>query len=308
LIEASTGGHLWAERYDGDLNDIFGLQDEITFRVAAAILPTLETIERDRAARKPTETLGAWENYHRGLFHLYKLKRPENEAARQFFQRAVEAETGFALAHSALALTFFWEGWIFNVETRPAMVPVGVEHARKSIELDAREATGHLALAFGLTMLGYTDDAFQSVESALSLNPNYAWAHGMRGATGAFSGRWPEALASIATAFRLSPFDPMNWAWLHWQSRSQYLSGDYAAALTTGKALCQLRPDIRFGYGAAICALGQLGNIDEAQSIISDALARFGEPFRHAVRARVPELRPQDFQHLIEGYDKAGLK
>jgi hypothetical protein len=96
LIEAETGGHLWAERYDRDLTDIFAVQDEITASVSAAILPTMERSERERAARKPPENLDAWECYHRGMWHLATIDATEIEKAQSFFRRAIELYPQFA--------------------------------------------------------------------------------------------------------------------------------------------------------------------------------------------------------------------
>ncbi|HEY8874270.1 MAG TPA: adenylate/guanylate cyclase domain-containing protein, partial [Stellaceae bacterium] len=103
LIEAASGGHLWAERYDRDLTDIFAVQDEITASVSAAILPTMDRSERERAARKPPESLDAWESYHRGLWHYSKIEPEENTRAITFFERAIELDPDFAAAYAAMS-------------------------------------------------------------------------------------------------------------------------------------------------------------------------------------------------------------
>src|SRR5713226_1058016 len=103
LIEAATGGHLWAERYDRDLTDIFAVQDEITASVSAASLPTMERSERERASRKPPDSLDAWECYHRGLWHFSKVEAAESARAIGFFERAIELDRDFAAAHAALS-------------------------------------------------------------------------------------------------------------------------------------------------------------------------------------------------------------
>jgi len=102
LVEATTGRHLWAERYDRDVADIFSMQDEITASVAAAIQPALERSERERVARKPPESLDAWECYHRGMWHFANVEAAENEKARTFFRRAIELDARFAAAQAAL--------------------------------------------------------------------------------------------------------------------------------------------------------------------------------------------------------------
>src|SRR4029077_8663012 len=114
LIEATTGGHVWAERYDRELADIFAVQDEITTSVSAAILPALERSERERVVRKPVESLDAWESYHRGMWHVSHVEAAENARARGFFQRAIELDAELARAVAALALTYLNEITLFR--------------------------------------------------------------------------------------------------------------------------------------------------------------------------------------------------
>jgi len=106
LIEAESGSHLWAERYDHTLTDIFAVQDEITANVCASILPRMERAERERVARRSPDDLDAWEAYHRGTWHYCKLELPQTERARAFFMRAVEIDSAFADAHAGIAMTF----------------------------------------------------------------------------------------------------------------------------------------------------------------------------------------------------------
>jgi adenylate cyclase len=106
LIDATTGNHIWAERYDRELDDIFALQDEITETIVAAVEPELGSVERERARRKPPESLDAWDLYQRGLWHLFDdVKRDSLAEAKQLFQRACELDPGFAAAHAELAYT-----------------------------------------------------------------------------------------------------------------------------------------------------------------------------------------------------------
>jgi adenylate cyclase len=137
LIEAATGGHLWAERYDRDLTDIFAVQDEITASVSAAILPTMERSERERAARKPPDGLNAWEYYHRGLWHFAKMEAAENDRARDCFGRAIGIDPGFAAAYAAISMTYITEVTQFRSSAmRPEIMPHAIEHARRSIAID----------------------------------------------------------------------------------------------------------------------------------------------------------------------------
>src|SRR5262249_14897911 len=160
LIEAATSGHLWAEHYDRDLTDIFAVQDEITTSVSTAILPRMERSERERAARKPPDSLDAWECYHRGLWHFSKLEAAEIDRARKFFERAVVLDRNFATAEGILALTYAIEAAVLRpISEKAAVVPHAVEHARRSVALDPTESVGHGALAHALHMLGRHNEA-----------------------------------------------------------------------------------------------------------------------------------------------------
>jgi adenylate cyclase len=147
LVEAATNGHLWAERYDRDLADIFAVQDEITSSVSAAIQPALERSERERAVRKPPDSLDAWESYYRGMWHLAKVDATENEKARSFFRRAIELDPQFAPAAAALALTYLNEITLFRPDRRAVNLPLALELAVHAVTIDATDAAGHAALA-----------------------------------------------------------------------------------------------------------------------------------------------------------------
>src|SRR5262249_11371453 len=133
LIEAATGGHVWAERYDRDIADIFAVQDEITDNVSRAIHPALERSERERAARKPVESLDAWESYHRGMWHLSRVAASENERARSFFERSIELDPQFARAAAALAVTYLNEITLYRPHLRTTNLPQALNHAAHAV-------------------------------------------------------------------------------------------------------------------------------------------------------------------------------
>ncbi len=311
LIEAATGGHLWAERYDRDLSDIFAVQDEITASVSAAILPTMERSERERAARKPPDSLDAWECYHRGLWHFSKVEAGENALAIGFFERAIELDPGFASAHAALSLALWAQASIFQPQAeRKIHLPRSAEHARRAIALDASDALGHSGLSRVLTMTGRHEEAIAEADLAVSLDPNSALAHACQGGARAFGGRPREAIEPLQTAMRLSPFDPSMPVILHWLGRAYYYMGDYPTAVTTARQLCRSYPDLQPAHRTLIAGLGQTGQSDEAQRIMAEALERFGPDLRTLMAPLGPapmEDRAEDREHLLEGYRKAGV-
>jgi adenylate cyclase len=310
LIEAATGGHLWAERYDRDLADIFSVQDEITKSVSEAIQPALERSERERAARKPRDSLDAWESYHRGMWHFANVEASENEKARSFFRRAIELDPRFAPAEAALALTFLNEITLFRPDLRVVNLPCALDHAGRAINIDVTDATAHAALARALWMSGRHAESLAEADLAVSSDPNSAVAHGARGGAHLRAGRPRDAIEPLQTAMRLSPFDPLIPFWLHFMARAYYCAEDYAASIAAARPLRNSVPNFRQIYNTLIAALEQTGEIDEARVVMTEALDRFGEGFRRYMSLplnELRELRPEDREHLIDGFRKAGL-
>jgi adenylate cyclase len=311
LIEAATGGHLWAERYDRDLTDIFAVQDEITASVSAAILPTMDRSERERAARKPPETLDAWESYHRGLWHFAKFEAVENALALSFFERAIQLDSGFAVAHAAIAVACLNEAALFRPrDGRQNSILRANEHARRSVALDPTEAIGHAALGFALMLLGRHDEAMTETDLAVSLDQNSVWAHGYQGGARTFGGRPREAIEPLKMAIRLSPQDPLMPFWQHFLGRAYYWMGDHQAAVATAQQVCRSYPNVQSAYRTLLAGLGQTGQREEAQRLLAEALDRFGDDFRvrmNSAQPRPAENRAEDHEHLNEGYRKAGV-
>ena len=311
LVEAATGGHLWAERYDRHLADIFAVQDEITASVSAAIQPALDRSERERAARKPPESLDAWECYHRGMWHFANAEAWEFEKARSFFRRAIELDPRFAPAHALLAQTYLVEGVHFRPDLRPENVPRALDYARHAVAFDPTDATAHAALARALVVSGRHAESSFEADLAVSINSNSAQAFGAQGFARGWGGRPREAIEPLRTAMRLSPFDPLMSSWQNSMAHAYYWAEDYEAAIAIARQLRHSSPSFRSTYRPLMAAFGQMGQIAEARAVMAEALGRFGEDFRHRMSPLPPseigELRPEDHERLIEGFRKAGL-
>jgi adenylate cyclase len=311
LIDAVSGGHVWAERYDRELADIFAVQDEITASVSAAIQPALERSERERVVRKPGDSLDAWESYHRGMWHFSKVDAAENEAARRFFQRALELDPQFARAAAALSLTYLHEITLYSrPHLRESNLPLALEHATRAVAIDPTDASGHAALARALWISGRHAESLAKADIAVGLDPNSAAAHGALGGARLWGGLPEQAIQPLQTAMRLSPFDPLTPLWLHFTARARYWSGEYDAAVSVATQLRRSFPGFRQPYNTLIAALGQVGRIEEAHAVLADGTARFGATFRSLMSLpldQLRELRPEDREHLIEGFRKAGI-
>jgi adenylate cyclase len=310
LIEAGTGGHVWAERYDRELADIFVVQDEITAKVSAAIQPALERSERERAVRKPVDSLDAWESYHRGMWHFSRVEGQEIDKARGFFQRSIQLDPQLARAVAALALTYLNEITLFHPQLRGVNLPLAIEHSTNAVSIDATDAAGHAALARALWMSGRHAESLAKAEIAVSLDPNSAAAHGALGGARLWGGFPGEAIEPLRTAIRLSPFDPLIPFWLHFTARARYWNREYEAAIAVASQLREAFPGFRQPYNTLIAALGQVGRIDRAHAVMAEGLTRFGDAFRFHMAlplSDLRELRSGDREHLIEGFRKAGL-
>jgi adenylate cyclase len=307
LIEAATGAHMWAERYDRDLADIFAVQDEITGSVAAAIEPTLAQAEQQRASRKLPDRLDAWEAYHRGLWHLLKHEPGENDQARLFFQRAIDLDRGFAPGYYGLSMTHIWEAAVFArrplVDSLNAARPL----AQRAVSLDDADSMAHFVMGNVLFFSGDSTGARHELDRAISINPNNAWAIGISGSLFGNNGHLKEALEAISKAMRASPHDPLMWVWMLYVTNSNYFSRNYQAALDAADRLIRFRPDMPQAYRWRAAALGQLGRKDEAKIALEQAIAISPTNFHRHVRDRPPWFRPVDHDLVLEGLRKAGF-
>jgi adenylate cyclase len=307
LIEAATGAHLWAERYDRDLADIFAVQDEITESVTVAIGPALAAAERQRAIRKPPDSLDAWEAYHRGLWHFIKQEPTENQHAKPFFQRAIDLDPNFAGGYYGLGLAHLWDGWLYLLRPLPECRDLARPLAQRAVALDDADATAHYAL-YGVFMLSGDLEGFRTeVERALALDPNHAWALAGLGAYHAYQGQLPEAMTALNKAMRTSPHDPLMWANMMWIMVAQYFSGEDEATFQSAERLIRFRPDKPVAYRYRAAALGQLGRVEEAKRALQESIGLLPGEYSFFVQSRPPWIPPRQHARLIEGLRKAGL-
>jgi adenylate cyclase len=306
LIEAETGNHVWAERYDRDLSDIFAVQDEITDAVTIAVAPAIADAERYRAMRKPPENLDAWAAYQRGLWHLSKANPDDDALAATLFQQSIDLDPSFAGGYSALALVQLQSAAIYQKYDLQEAQPSAEALARRAVVLDAGNAESRSCLGWALQARGDLEGALAEIEQALTISPNLAAAHGHRGATLIFSGRPSEGLAAIETCIRLDPRDPFLSIRLLHIACGHYFAREYEAVIEAAKRLLRSYPDFSMIYRWPAAALGQLGRAGEAKEILEKAISLAPAAFDMYVHKRVPWFRPEDHAHLIEGLRKAG--
>src|SRR6266581_1304476 len=298
LIDAVTGAHLWAERYDRDLSNIFALQDEIAASVAGVIEPALAAAEQQRVLRKPPERLDAWEAYQRGLWHFNKFGPEENQTAQTFFRRSIELDPNFAPGHYGLALALQWDIWHYSTRPFSEVQGAPLTEARIAVSLDDKDAMAHAVLAHMTMWGGEWEAAIAEARTAFALNPNSAFVLSMLGCVLGFGGHREEALNRLQQAMRASPHDPLIWLWTLWTGGIQFNSRKFDAAVESLRQVVRLRPGYNQSKVLIAASLAHLGRIDEARELLEGARAQIVDP-RFSQRA--PWLRPEDYALRVEG-------
>jgi TolB-like protein/class 3 adenylate cyclase/Tfp pilus assembly protein PilF len=308
LIEAGTSNHVWAERYDRDLADIFAVQDELTEALTTALAPAIADAELRRAMRKPPGSLDAWAAYQRGLWHLSKATADDDATAEKFFKQAIDLDPTFSGGYGALALYQLQTAALYQKLDLSTAQRSAEALARRAVALDGADAEARSCLGWALQARGEADGALAEIERALSMSPNLAIAHGHRGATLIFAGRPKEGLTALETCIRLDPRDPYLAVRLLHIACGLYFCSEYEASIEASKRLIRSYPDFPMIYRWSAAALGQLGRPAEAKEALEKAVSRTPAAFDMYVRNRAPWFRPEDHAHLVEGLRKAGWK
>jgi adenylate cyclase len=306
LIDAETGNHIWAERFDRALEDVFAVQDEITTAVVTAIVPAVADAELQRLLRKPPESLGAWEAYQRGLWHVSKASVGDHEMARHFFQRAIDLDPMLACGHAALAQSIMMQNVSYGTLPLSEVAKHAIERARVAVEIDPNDADAQAIMAFALWTSGDFREAWQRAEIALANNPNSPQANGIRGALLIFGGRPREGRDAVLATLRLNPHDRRA---VHLRSQiaiSHYFERDYNSACEAARHAIARHPEHPLAYRWLAASLGQLGRAEGASDALRTALAMSSQTFELQVRSCPPWFRPEDHEHMLDGLRKAG--
>jgi adenylate cyclase len=306
LVEAESGKHVWAERYDRDLADIFALQDEITEAVTIAVAPAIADAELHRALRKPPGSLDAWAAYQRGLWHLGTANEDDNALAEKLFQRSIDLDHNFAGGYSGLAAALMIGSSGFQTGSLSDAQSSAESLARRAVALDVADADARSCLSWALWRRGDHAGALAEAERALAMTPNLAGAHGWRGSALIFSGRMDEGLACLRTSVRLDPRDPLLALRLNHVALGLYLSREYEAAIEAAEQGIRSNPHFPPTYRWLAAALGQLNRIEAAKVALEKAIAIAPASFDMHIRKRPPWFRPEDHAHIVEGLRKAG--
>jgi TolB-like protein len=308
LIDATTGGHLWADRFEGTLGDIFELQDQITEDVVGAIAPQLERAEIERAKRKPTENLGAYDFYLRGMANLHQGTREAVNEALPLFYKAIELDPDFASAYGMAAWCYFWRKLNDWMTDRSKEIAEGTRLARRAVELGRDDA---VALARSGTALhhfvGDLDGSIALLDRALVLNPNLASAWFLGGFLRVWAGESDSAIEHFARAMRLNPLDPEMYRMQAGMALAHLFAGRFDAASSWAEKAYRDLPSFLMAVGIIAASHALAGRSDEAERAMVH-LRRLDPTLRISrLTDWLPFHRPEHLTLFADGLRKAGL-
>jgi tetratricopeptide (TPR) repeat protein len=258
--------------------------------------------------RKPPHGLGAWDAYQRGLWHRSRIDSTENQTAREYFHRAIEADPTFAPPYHALAQTYFDDALLYFTRTFAAAADMAEPSANKALTLDPNDADAYSVMALVAAARGDLGTELAMAEQAISRNPNCATAYRIKGGCEiSYPASRAQGCQTHLRALRLNPHDPRNcWSW-NSLAMGRYLLEDYHGAVDAATQAFRVGPRSIPAYRWLIAALGRLGRTDEARDFIRQAEAAVAPvPFDDYAQRRFPWLREEDRRDMLHGLHMAG--
>jgi TolB-like protein len=307
LNDVSTGSHLWAERYDRDIADVFAVQDEITEAIVAAIEPHLYAAESFRAQHKPPGSLDAWDLVMRALSHYWRVTRQDNTVAQALLEKAIEIDPQYGKALGLLATSRIFGahmGWA----NMASVLADAMREAHAAVEADSEDAWAHLGLGYSYLFARRFDDAIAEFELALRLNPNFALSQAFYAVTLCYAGRYQEGDAAIRRALRLSPRDPLAGIYSGVGAYIQFAARRYDEAIQFARESLRQRSDFVGAHRVLTAAAGMSGD-RELAVIALQGLQQVQPNISLAWIAReLPMKQAEDREHYLEGLRRAGLQ
>jgi len=307
LIEAETGNHLWAERYDRDFADVFSIQDELTQSVVGAIEPEILQREGRRVTHKSADNLDAFDLVMRGQWHFYQFGVGEHQVGEALLRRAIALDPKLARGHMMLARLLFgrahW-GWA----ERPAQdMEESYQSGLRAIALDDRDPYSHYILSLASVPTGHHRQALAEAQRAVDMSPNFALGYFALGVARIHVGLFEEAIDPLLRCQRLSPNDPLTFEFVNKIALANYHLGNYEEALHHAQ-LGVARRGVFGGFLTVIACLGQLGRADEAQPSIAEFKALNLPNPAAQLSITAPYADPAHRAHFVEGLAKAGYQ
>ncbi len=307
LVDGRSDTHVWAERFDRNLDDIFLVQDEITNAIVTAVAPRTLSAEVKRAQAKTVEDLSARERVMRARWHINKLTTADNEMAHLLLDEAIAASPDLAEAYTTRAECLLND--ILHIWRSDTDVAIGeaLDAARRGVSLDPEDANGLAVLGSILLFARQFEDAREYLERALRLNPNLANAYGLMAAWYGVCGDYEKSCEAADKALQISPLDSSRPLWLAGRGIAAYIHGDYEHVIETAQRLLRDHPGFASALRQLAASFAMLGRRDEAKAATTKLLERMPGLTVSKVRHIVPVRDSDAHERWLEGLRRAGL-
>jgi TolB-like protein len=306
LNDVATGSHVWAERYDRGLADVFAVQDEITEAIVAAIEPQLYAAENFRAQRKAPDSMDAWDLVMRALSHYWRVTRQDNVVAQALLEKAISIDPHYGQALGVLATSYIFTAHMGWADLEPA-AKSAERSALAAIQADSEDPWAHNALGHVYLFTRRFDDSLAEFELALRLNPNFSLAQGFYGLALAYCGRWQDADLAARRALRLSPRDPFAAVYSGIVAYARFLGGHYDEAMQFAREGIRQRGDFVGAHRVLTAAAGMAGQPDAARAALTELRRAQPNISLAWIADHMPIRLDADRERYLEGFRRAGL-
>jgi TolB-like protein/cytochrome c-type biogenesis protein CcmH/NrfG len=306
LNNVATGSHVWAERYDRGLGDVFAVQDEITEAIVAAMEPQLYAAENFRAQRKPPDSMDAWDLVMRALSHYWRVTRQDNVVAQALLEKAVAIDPAYGQALGLLAACHTFSahmGW----SDLAIALPIAERAALAAIQADSEDAWAHHALGCVYLFTRRFEDSLAEFELALRLNPNFSLAQGYYGLALSYCSRWEEAYEAARRALRLSPRDPLAAIFTGIAAYAQFVGRNYDEAMRLAREAIRQRSDFVGAHRVLTAAAAMAGQAEVAATALRELRRAQPNISLAWIAGQMPIQHDGDREHYLEALRRAGL-
>jgi adenylate cyclase len=302
LVDATTGNHLWSERYDRELKQIFALQDDITKKIITALQVKLTDGEQAQAFARGTDNLDAYLKCLQAYWNTNRINPESNALARQLTEQAIVLDPKYAVAYKELGRTHLADFWMGTSKSPKASIGKAIELMKKAIAMDDTNAEAHALLAYLYSTTKRYDMGIAEAEKAVALDPNSADAHMRLGKTLSFAGRWEESIPEYKKALRLNPIPPN--IYLYSLGISCAMTNQYEEAITWCEKAVRQEPNSLWARIAMTLVYSYSGRDDDARAQAAEVLRI--QP-KYTVRKGIYK-RQEDTERFVAALNKAGLK